>query len=89
VSGIAATLLAVGSSAGAVSDAIGSTASSFGTAAADPGTLFGYLKRVQELLEGNQTFNKNTGAFTLYDRTSGTTLRAKTISNASTGVTRI
>jgi hypothetical protein len=83
------TLAAIGSSSSAVSDAIGSTASSFGTGATDPGTLFGYLKRVQELLEGNQTFNKNTGSFVLYDRTSGTTLRAKTISNASTGVTRI
>lgn len=86
---IGSTLSAIGASNSANFTAIGSTASSFGTASADPVTLFGYLKRVQELLEGNQSFNKNTGAFNLYDRTSGITLRSKTISNAASGVTRI
>lgn len=67
---------------------IGSTASSFGTDSADPATLFGYLKRVQELLEGDQSFNKTTGSWLMQARSAGQTLRVKTLANGASIVTR-
>lgn len=63
---------------------IGSTASSFGDSTTDPSTLFGYLKRIQENLEGDSQYVKVTGLWTILDRTSGTTLAQKTITNNAT-----
>lgn len=60
---------------------IGSTASVIGDSATDPATLFGYLKRIRENLEGQQTFNKSTGALTIYERTGATTLATRTVTN--------
>ncbi len=62
---------------------IGTTASSFGTASTDPSTVFGYLKRLAELDQGQETFNKGTGVLTMLDRTGGSTLNQRTISNNS------
>lgn len=67
---------------------IGTTADSFGSTSVDPTTLFGYLKRVQELLEGDATFNKGTGSWTMYNRGSTTLLRTKALANNSTTVTK-
>lgn len=67
---------------------IGSTASSFGTASTDPVDLFGYLKRIQENLEGNNTYNKVSGAFTMLSRGSSYTLANKTITNSVSLVTK-
>ena len=67
---------------------VGSTASSFGTSVADPVDLFGYMKRVQELLEGNETFYKVSGALTMLSRGSSTTLATKTIANSVTLVAK-
>lgn len=70
---------------------IGSTASSYGDTAVDPSTVFGYLKRLQEILEGNQIFTPQTGQWLIYNRTSlGTTtlLRTKTVINQSSQVTK-
>ncbi len=61
---------------------IGSTASSFGTNVADPVDLFGYLKRVQENLEGNQSFTKMSGALSIYSRGSSQLLINKMITNS-------
>lgn len=61
---------------------IGSTASSFGNSSTDPVDLFGYLKRIQENLEGNQNYIKSTGAFTILSRGSSSTLANKTITNS-------
>lgn len=61
---------------------IGSTASSFGDSTTDPGTLFGYMKRIQENLEGNNSFFKYTGVLDIYSRGSTTLLAAKTIANS-------
>lgn len=88
VGAIGASLSAISTTFGDLAVKVGATTSSFGTASTDPGDLFGFLKRVQELLEGNQTFSKTTGAFDLYDRTGGITLRSKTVSNSASGVTR-
>jgi hypothetical protein len=69
--------------------AFGSTASSFGTSAADPVDLFGYLKRIQENLEGNNSFTKSSGVFTILSRGSSYTLASKTISNSISMVTKL
>ncbi len=66
---------------------LGSTLSTFGTSAADPGDLFGYLKRMQEFNEGNQSFAKTTGAWTINSR-GGSLLATKSLANSSTTVTK-
>lgn len=68
---------------------IGSTASSFGSTSTDPGDLFGYMKRIQELLEGNASFNKTSDTWALYSRGSSTLLREKSLSSNAIGVTKI
>ena len=80
---IASTLTAIGSSFGAVASAIGTTASLIGDNATDPSTLFGYLKRLAELEQGQEQFVKSTGALTMFDRTGATTLATRTISNTA------
>ena len=66
---------------------MGSTASAFGTTSIDPVDLFGYLKRSQEFQEGDQTFNKVSGAWNISTR-GGTLLVTKTLSNSSTEVSK-
>lgn len=66
---------------------IGDTSSSFGTDIADPTTVFGLLKRLQEFNEGDQTFTKTTGAWAISSR-GGSLLATKTIGNSSSQVTR-
>lgn len=61
---------------------IGSTASSFGDSSTDPADLFGYMKRIVENLEGNQTFLKASGALTQYSRGSSVALYSKAIANS-------
>lgn len=68
--------------------AIGTTASSFGNSSTDPVDLFGYLKRIQENLEGNNTYSKVTGAFTILSRGSSYTLASKTVANSVSLVTK-
>lgn len=65
---------------------IGSTASSFGDSTTMPTNLFGYLKRIQENLEGNSSYNKVGGAFTISSRGSSVVLASKTITNSVTTV---
>lgn len=67
---------------------IGSTASSYGTSAADPVDLFGYMKRIMENLEGNQTFYKASGVLQIYPRSNATLLASKTIANSVSMVVR-
>lgn len=76
------TIVAQNSSLSFIALGIGSTASSFGTSATDPVDLFGYLKRIQENLEGSNTYNKVSGAFTILSRGSSYTLASKTITNS-------
>lgn len=61
---------------------IGTTASSFGSTSTDPSDLFGYMKRVLENLEGNNTFIKSSGELDIYSRGSSTLLRVKTVTNS-------
>lgn len=69
-----------------VDQRIGSTSDSYGSTSVDPSSVFGYLKRNQEISEGNATFNKSTGVWDMYSRGSTTLLREKTLSNTTTQV---
>lgn len=85
-----ATIVAIGNTVLSINAAgIGSTASTFGSTSADPDTLFGYMKRIQELIEGNQDFNKSTGSWEMWSRGSSTLLRLKTLTNSTSGVTKV
>lgn len=64
-----------------VDQKLGDTQDSFGSTSVDPSTAIAYLKRIQEFLEGNQTFNKTTGVWDIYSRGSSTLLREKTLEN--------
>lgn len=89
VGAIGVTVAGLGVSLNVVIAGIGSTASPFGGTSADPVDLFGYVRRIQEFLEGNQTFNKTSGAFAIYSRGGATLLAQKAINNDASGVTRI
>lgn len=67
---------------------LGATTSAFGDSALDPGSVFGYLKRLQEFNEGDAIFSKSTGVWTITDRTGATTIATKTLSNNNTQVTK-
>lgn len=79
---IATTILSQSTSLTVTVAGIGSTASSFGTSNTDPVDLFGYVKRIMENLEGNETFLKASGNLTQYSRGSSVTLWSKTIANS-------
>ncbi len=66
---------------------LGSTASAIGSTSVDPGDVYGYLKRIQEVLEGNQTFNKATGSWLISSRGS-TLLASKSVTDSQAAVTR-
>ncbi len=68
---------------------VGYTASSFGDTAANPGDVMGYLKRNHEFEEGNSTFLKSSGVWSIFSRGSSTLLRVKTLTQDTTGVTKI
>ncbi len=82
------TNVAIGTSLNTLFSFIGSTASSFGTTLIDPVDLFGFLKRAQEVAEGNNTYTKATGVLDISSRGSSTLLREKTISDTSTQTTK-
>ncbi len=88
---IGQTLTAIGDTAavGNVSALIGSTVASFGSTSVDPSTVFGYLRRALEVQEGNQTFLKSSGQWSILSRGSSTLLATKLLNSDATGVTRI
>lgn len=67
---------------------VGTAGSTFGGISTDPIDMFGYMKRMQEFLEGNAAFDKSSGSWSLYSRGSSTLLRTKTLANATTGITK-
>lgn len=67
---------------------LGDTASSFGTNLADPTTVFGFLKRAQEDLEGNEVYTKASGDLDIYSRGSSYLLAEKLISDSTTETTK-
>ncbi len=68
---------------------IGSTLDSFGSTSVDPSTVFGYLRRSQEVQEGNQSFLKSSGQWSILSRGSSTLLATKLLNSDVSGVTRI
>ena len=73
---------------GQINSKLGTTSSVFGDSVTDPSDLFGYLKRIQELMEGNQTYTKGSGSWLLQARGGLTTLITKTIAQSASLVTR-
>lgn len=71
-----------------VDEKVGTLSDSFGTVIVDPTTILGYVKRIQEWLEGNALFNKSTGAWTVYSRASGATLAVKALTNTTSQSTK-
>lgn len=88
ISGFGATLSSMGSSMAGMASFIGSTASSFGDSVTDPTTVFGFLKRAQEISEGNDVYTKSTGVMTMSSRGSSTLLGTKTIADSQTQTTK-
>lgn len=72
----------------AVDERVGQFADSFGSTSIDPTSICGYLKRIQELLEGNAVFTKATGVWDIYSRGSTTLLREKSLTNSVTQATK-
>lgn len=71
-----------------VDQKVGTIDDSYGTDSADPTTLMGFAKRSEEFWEGNATFNKSTGAWSIYSRGSSTLLREKDLANNVTQATK-
>lgn len=89
---LGSTLVAIGNTsitgiAGLITS-VGSTASLIGTDVVNPGTLYGYLKRAQEIGEGDSTYVKASGVLTMTDRTGATTLAVKTLADSGSEVTK-
>lgn len=78
--------LDLGDESGTIS--IGTTTDSIGSNLADPTTLFGFIRRIKELLEGDSTYSKASGAYTMFDSTGATTIASKTITDNGTTVTK-
>jgi len=71
-----------------VDERVGDTSASIGSTSVDPTTVMGYVKRNLEFLEGDQTFDKSSGAWVISSRGSSTALVGKTIANTSTSTSR-
>lgn len=67
---------------------IGTPSDVFGDDVTDPTTLYGFLKRCEQVLEGDSTYVKATGVLTMYDKTGATTLASKTIADTGSTVTK-
>lgn len=68
----------------AVDEKVGTVNDSFGSTAVDPSTVLGYLKRGQEFSEGNATYTKADGKWSIFSRGSSTMLTQKTLANNTT-----
>ncbi len=68
---------------------LGYTASSFGSTNVDPGDVFGMLKRNQENQEGNATFLKSSGVWSIFSRGSSSLLSTKVLTQDTTGCTKL
>lgn len=69
-------------------DYTGDTTSVIGDNATDPTTMFGFLKRIQELYEGRQNYAKGTGTWSMYDRSGATLLRTRVLTESGSAVTK-
>lgn len=88
LSGIGITVSGFGGSLGTLMALVGSTTSSFGDVSTQPVTLFGFLRRVTENLEGDSQYVKVSGIWTIMDSAASVTLAVKTITNSATMVVK-
>lgn len=68
----------------AVDQQVGYVTDSFGSTLIDPTTIFGYVRRIQELFEGDGIFSKATAIWQIFSRGSSTLLRTKSLTNNTT-----
>jgi hypothetical protein len=73
---------------GGLDPAIGDTSALIGDSSSDPTSVFGYLKRLQELQEGDEEYTKASGVLERKDRTGATTLVSQTISDSTSNITK-
>lgn len=66
--------------------AFGDLTSPIGDDSTNPDTLFGYVRRVKEWLEGQSTYTKSSGAYVVKETTGATTLSSQTILDNGTTV---
>lgn len=71
----------------AVDQKVGFDFETYGTTIG-PSTLIGYNKRILQFFEGDQTFDKSTGAMQTFGKGSSTLLLEKTLTNTSGDVTK-
>lgn len=71
-----------------VSNEVGALSNGFGSTSVDPTTLIGWAKRAQEFNEGNATFDKSSGDWSIYSRGSSTLLAEKTLTNTTSQATK-
>lgn len=67
---------------------IGTLSDSFGSTSTDPTTLIGWAKRNQEFQEGDSTFDKSSGVWSVSSRGSSTLLVEKTLTNTTSEATK-
>lgn len=72
-----------------VDQVVGYTGSSVGDTSVSPGTVMGFISRLREFNEGNSSFLKSSGEWSIYTRGSSTLLSVKTLTNSTTGVTKL
>lgn len=72
----------------AVDQQLGFSTDSFGSTSVDPPSIWGYVKRIQELFEGNATYTKATGIWNMFNRGSSTLLRQKALTNTTTAAVK-
>ena len=61
---------------------------SIGSTSVDPATVIGFLKRVQQYLEGDSFFEKSTGTWDVYSKGASTLLVQKSLTNDVTQATK-
>lgn len=71
-----------------LNDFIGLTTDAIGDSSTSPTTLYGYLKRIRNWLEGQSTYTRATGGLVTKDITGATTLSSRTITDNTTTVDR-
>lgn len=73
----------------AVDEKVGFTTDSYGSTASDPTTALGFLKRLLENAEGDSTYLKSAGQWSIYSRGSSTLLTLKTLTDDTTQTTKL
>lgn len=66
---------------------LGDISASYGSTTTDPPNMYGLVKRLQEFMEGDKTYTKATGVWTIYDRGGTLAIQVKTLSNNTTAST--